>query len=168
MVASLHLSCSTRAARPTLLSKEQINYILSKKDCWKENQKPSIDEETGTIDWLYQHLEEVGAKYVLLLQKPLKQLLCETQNQLCNETKIGSNFLTAREVLRIWICCHCFQHWCHKRFHNGPKPNLKDSILQRYSRCWNELSIVQRHYWSFLIILWSWYDISKHPRIYSI
>ena len=82
---SLHLQRSTRHGRPTVLSQNQIRYIMSKSN-GETNPTDSLEEtHLGTMDELYNHLESEGLQYISLLQKVDNN----KKALLVNETKIG-------------------------------------------------------------------------------
>ena len=85
VAVSLHLQRSRRHGRPTILSHNQIRYIMSKSE-GATNPADCLEKtHTGTMDELYNHLESEGLQYISLLQKVDNN----KKSLLVNETKIG-------------------------------------------------------------------------------
>jgi hypothetical protein len=101
VAANLHFTRSGRKGTPTVLSRDQIKYLVKKNSNLKEG-KSDVGTESGEIDDVYEFLKESGNYYVSLLARSptlSSQVPSSTTGKgtLFNETRIG-NYMNQVDV----------------------------------------------------------------------
>ena len=93
VAASIHYARSNREGMPTLLSHNQIRYIMKRKDRLDEEEVPLENEDQEnqetSISGLYRHMEREGYQYVSLIDKRVGP----TAFRLFNEKKDGKKLV---------------------------------------------------------------------------
>ena len=91
VAVSLHLETSRRFGQPTVLSNNQICYMMSRSEGTNNPNNCLETTHLGTMDQLYDHLE-----YISLLQK----IDSDAKGLLINKTKIGNEMVDSSPIPR--------------------------------------------------------------------